>query len=203
MMLLLTSLVTILASPTQLLKLINKERVIPITYNNELHNDLIKFNESVGMNYFFEESKNYSYIVRRYNRTQNLNCQFLMKEPFFRNYTGFDYMFRDTFKTSISSIFKFRIKQKVCFDKNKCGVVFDDFTTCLKDNSAENVIGDEKKCSWAMYYYPRIVHKDLQSIACLTLNRRGPSVPLHLYNTQLKVFICYGKYKKQFENDKF
>ncbi len=181
----------------------NDERLLvnskPVIVNNEVVNYLKKIDED----YFFKISNN-SYTVKEYGRVQNLSCQFF--KPL-----NFTYLFRDTIKTDIASIINFRSRQRQCFNKYKCNSVFNDFVSCLRDPREISVIGDGKKCSWAMYYYPRIVHKDLLQIACIELGIRGPAVPSHLYNVQLKSFVCYGLFKERafnssrgnFVSDKF
>ncbi len=195
----------VISTPVKLIKFINNERskysISPITYNYSLHDELLEFNKTVGQDWFYNKS-NYSYIVKEYNRVQDLNCQFLMLDNKFKD-SGFVYMFRDTFKTNVLSIFKYRIKQKNCFNWKLCNKTkFNDFVSCLKDPSPGSVIGNSIKCSWGMYYLPKIMHRDLQQVACLSLDRQGPSTPLHLIGIQNKAFICYMKIKNPFTSDK-
>lgn len=190
-------------SPVKILEVLNKERTLygqeQVSYDYDLHEKLISFNNTE----WFHEISNYSYTIKRYNRIQNLNCQFAMNEPFFKDYvSNWSYFFRDTHKDYIYKIFEYRNRQRSCFDYSTCSrTFFDDFVTCLKNPSPSSVIGNSKRCSWAMYYHPRMIHKDLLKIACITLNKSGPAVPLHLVNIQKNSFVCYALFKKPFESD--
>ena len=181
-------LISVLASPTKIIDIINNERKIynqpPIYYNYEIQNKIKKY-ESLGS--WFYESGNLSYTILRFNRTNNLKGSFLNK---YINNTDFDYLFRDTYKNSVSKIFQFRANQRKFFNYKLCSKTsFDYYSSCV--NNPKKMLRNSKPSSWYYAYYPGLINENLKWIFCLKLNTQGKYTPEKLKNIQYKSFWCY------------
>lgn len=174
---------------SQSLKIMNKERVrhkLPkVTYNYTIQKQL----ESIPVDYWFSTSLNKSYSfylgtslrVRPYNLYHHTN----VSEPF-------KYVFHDTVKLTMSSIFSHRAKQRNCLKLKKCSNdSFNWFFTC---GATQKQVQDSVKCSWHFHYYPRMILGSLREIGCILPPIQGPNTSDHLKNVQKKVFICFGNY---------
>lgn len=175
----------------------------PIDFDYEMLHSL----RGIGVpKWFIEnttESINFPIIWRNKTiamRNNYMNGQFLLDKPtsplwqFYKDY-GMQYLFHDTTSTDINSIIEFRVKQMGCFDWSKClGNEYTRFVSCLKKIPELTAFGS---CSWAWYYLPMMLQKDLSRISCILLdNVTSPDVPSRLRNIQTKTFFCYGRMPK-------
>jgi hypothetical protein len=171
-----------------------------ITYNQSLHDDLIKFNHT-GQ-WYYSRSLTHSRHIPMLNRTWNENSMFLMDEPYFKNYyrDGWRFAFRDTYQTSVSIIIKYRANQRNCFMWSLCDKShFNDYITCLSNippliNGSVPYSYTRSRCAWAWAYYPHFIDKDLQQIACIQLDYRTQYVPIGL--NQPYSFLCMARYNR-------
>lgn len=160
----------------------------PIVWDNDLEASLKAFLPT-NRTWLFTNSTLYTYPV---DIRVRYNLLFLMKEPEFKNYTGYNYIWHDTCNNKVGDvlrIFKYRIKQLSCMNFNKCSPTeFTNYITCL----AKPVPRKESlKCSWAWRYVSPLVSDDLDTMACVRFSHPGPSTP----NGQKDSFGCYGKMK--------
>lgn len=179
----------------QSLAVMNRERAIhkvpPVTYNWEMQARM----EGIDEDFWFSESMGQSYTfhlgasIRR--RSYNL---------YFYRHGTYRYLFHDTVKTTMNSIFNHRAKQRTCFKKALCSrsPPFHWFYSC---GGTQRHVQNSRRCSWFFHYYPRFILKSLTSIACILIDREGPNVPTELQGVQMKVFICQGEYKSPILTD--
>ena len=187
-------------SGQQIVKTINNVRsqfhLAPIDFYYEMLYDL----KGLDQKWFVENTTidiNFPLVYHNQTiaiRNNYFNGQFLLDTipnyEFYKNY-GMQYLFHDTTSTDINSIIKFRIKQMGCFQWSNClKNEYTRFVSCLK-NSPQ--IYGFAECSWAWYYLPFILEKDLSRISCILLNVTSPDVPTKLRNVQTKTFFCYGR----------
>lgn len=181
--------------------LINKERtkyslMKPVEYNYEIH-DFLEFFTRNQQGYLYTNGTKKQDVVltcgsKNTTRTKHYRGDFLMQEEYYFNkYNSTWYhLFHDTTNTDIEHIIKYRIRQKNCFNFNRCSnTTFNNYFSCLKNCNAV-AFTDSQRCSWAWWYYPMILQRSLSEIACVTLNYRGPHTP----SNQTRSFWCYGRF---------
>ena len=194
----------IIAKPVQILQpekddiitIINNARanvLIPalnlttVTWDYPLESDLNAFLPT-NRSWLFENSTRFNHSV--VDIVVKFNLMFLMREPKFSNYSGYNYVFHDTCnlaKNDVSKIFRYRVNQKKCFTYKKCDPLqFTNFQTC---NTAPVPRITQTPCSWYWRYYTALIRQDLKTIACVRFSHPGPYTP----NKQKDSFGCYGK----------
>lgn len=160
----------------------------PVTWDYNLERD-IKAMLPQNRSKLFDNSTKYHNEV---DFRVDFNLMFLMREPQFKNYTNYNYVFHDTCNLKVGDvyrIFRYRSKQQNCMDYNKCNSTeFTNFETCLKKPVPRK---EGLPCSWAWRYVSPLVRDDLKTIACVRFSRPGPYTP----NKQKDSFGCYGEMK--------
>lgn len=160
----------------------------PVIWDYELEKD-IKSMLPEDRDWLFQNSTKYHNEI---DFRVDFNLMFLMREPQFKDYTDYNYIFHDTCNLKVgdvNKIFKYRIRQEKCMDFKKCSAdVFTNFQTCV-DNPIPRKEG--LPCSWAWRYITQMVRDDLKTIACVRFSRPGPFTP----NYQKDSFGCYGEMK--------
>lgn len=174
---------------TQSLKVMNTERrrfgLQAVNFNYTVQEEL----NTIPDNYWFNTSLNqtHEFYLGDEKRVRPYNL-------YFHNSTEpFKYLFHDTVKTTMSSIFSHRVKQRKCFKLKKCSK--DSFNMYYTCGGKKQDVRDSTKCSWFFHYYPRFLLKSLTQISCVLPPIEGPNVPNHLRGIQKKVFICFGNHK--------
>lgn len=178
--------------------ILNKERLtygLPqVTYDYQLEKEL----KNISIFTFFETNNDYKNDPKLYfnltcdNKTSTRN----RKLKLYNIKNNSQYIFHDTYKTTIGSIFNFRVRQRFCFDLKKCDATkFNNFISCL--NKCPDLSNRTDSCKWAFYYYPKIITRSLKSIACVGIPLQGLAVPDHLKEIQNNTFVCYGSIGEQ------
>lgn len=172
-------------------QLINKERakygLEKITYDLALEQRIKNY--SIDPYWYYNTSqdyKTYNHINGKYRR---LNGDHLMN---YMNETNYEFLMRDRTNRSIKYIVWFRLNQRKCFNWNKCSKTeYTDYLSCKRMGTFKPV--PYTRCSWAYAYMPKLMEKDLKSIACVLLgkppdnNKEG----FHLENKK-RSFFCYS-----------
>ena len=160
---------------------LRKEYSLPkIVYNYSLHQELIKIVDNSWSGIFYEQNHT-NFIKFPFNRT-NKNRGYHMHP--LGSYT----LCHDTIAKPdrIKLIIKQRIQAKSCLAKNCTG---DNWTSCFKDPSYENLFGKSKsKCLFAHHYLLKFLLKDLKYIACVTLDYLTGYSPIY----QEYSFWCFS-----------
>lgn len=167
----------------KLLVLVNSIRTSPVEYSFSLHEQL----KTIPSSFDWYGASNSTDPFTFDGRTVDLlgtNLNFSDPPAY--------YMFRDTLKENkLKKIFRFRIRQKKCFDFSKCSnESFNYFTTCLK--SKKGIYEDLKICSYAYAYYPLLVSPKLKYFACKINEGSGAFVPNSLKDVQENNFWCFS-----------
>jgi len=159
-----------------------------IQWNNTCEKTLENIANKYGKNWFFEKINK----TRLPGLVQEnaFNIEFLEEFPEFNGTcAGWIFLERDTYKNNIdpiSKIFLFRQKQETCCNLNSCSnTIFTNYQTCCRSTR-------KGRCAWAFHYYPRRYIRNLDQIAGLILNRRGPFTPNPV--KQKYVYFLYGHY---------
>ena len=170
---------------------INKERVkynlgkISRDYEMEQkifdynHNPLWYYNKS-------QDYKTYNHINGKYRRW---NGDHLMN---YMNESDWEFLIRDRTSRSIKYIIWYRLKQRKCFNWNKCNKTeYTDYLSCKRRGTFKPI--PYKRCSWSYMYYPKLMEKDLKSIACVLLGAppENDKEGFHLENKK-RSFFCYS-----------
>jgi hypothetical protein len=191
------------STPIRITRLLSKFRqkydLPSIKYNYEVENLLNEYRINKTEKWFYQDAivpENYTNVPMMYkNKTlfkmnyPRFNSDHITEDHIFPK--GWLKMCRDTFNGDIKKTFKFRIRQKGCFDWNLCSKnVYNYYSTCYKK---EPPTVSRVRCSWANQFLPKFLERSFTEIACIKLDLPGPYLPDSLKGIQKRSFICYYK----------